>query len=58
MQMIWFSRTNRELVRLNLIGGVPMADCCGWLGAKFTIYLEEDAEAVGNCNAVLVTAEF
>lgn len=46
--MIWFSRANRELVRLNLIGGTPMADCCGWLWVKFTLYLGADAAAASN----------
>jgi hypothetical protein len=53
--MIWFSRTNRELVRLNLIGGTPMADCCGWLGVRFTLYLAADAVATGSWDAAVVT---
>lgn len=40
--------TNRELVRLNLIGGAPVTDCCCWLVVGFTLLLAVDAAAAGN----------
>jgi hypothetical protein len=40
--------TNRELVRLSLIGGTPLAECCVWLTVEFTVYLEGDVVAVGD----------
>ena len=43
-----FCRTNREFVRFSLIGGTPLAECCVWLRAAFTLYLEGDVVVVGD----------
>lgn len=40
--------TNRELVRLNLIGSTPVTDCCGWLVVGFTLLLAVGAVAAAN----------
>ena len=58
LQLIWFCRTNRGLVRFSLIGGTPLAECCDWVTVEFTLNLEGDVVAVGDWYAVVDTDEF
>jgi hypothetical protein len=58
LQLFWFCRTNRALVRFSLIGGTPLAECCVWLTVEFTLYLEGDVVAVGDWNDVADTDKF
>jgi hypothetical protein len=58
LQLIWFCRTNRGLVRFSLIGGTPLAESCVWLTVEFTLNLEGDVVAVGDWYAVVDTDEF
>lgn len=58
LQLIWFCRTNRGLVRFSLIGGTPLAECCVWLTVEFTLNLEGDVVTVGDWYAVADTDEF